>query len=121
MRKIANALFISLVIGLLVGCKPLSLATPTARARARIMHDAMDIFRRNLDAATRLLTLEHGKPLNDSIKECSYSADVIDFYAEEGRRIEGTHFAGDLGPTHSFVLKQPIGGGYPIAALRCND
>jgi succinate-semialdehyde dehydrogenase/glutarate-semialdehyde dehydrogenase len=81
----------------------------SARERARIMHDAMDIFRRNLEAATRLLTLEHGKPLNDSIKECSYSADVIDFYAEEGRRIEGTHFAGDLGPTHSFVLKQPIG------------
>jgi succinate-semialdehyde dehydrogenase/glutarate-semialdehyde dehydrogenase len=81
----------------------------SGRERARIMHDAMDIFRRNLDAATRLLTLEHGKPLNDSIKECSYSADVIDFYAEEGRRIEGTHFAGDLGPTHSFVLKQPIG------------
>jgi succinate-semialdehyde dehydrogenase/glutarate-semialdehyde dehydrogenase len=81
----------------------------SARERAQIMHDAMDIFRRNLDAATRLLTLEHGKPLNDSIKECSYSADVIDFYAEEGRRIEGTHFAGDLGPTHSFVLKQPIG------------
>jgi succinate-semialdehyde dehydrogenase/glutarate-semialdehyde dehydrogenase len=81
----------------------------SARERARIMHDAMDIFRRNLEAATRLLTLEHGKPLNDSIKECSYSADVIDFYAEEGRRIDGAHFAGDLGPTHSFVLKQPIG------------
>ncbi|MBN2305957.1 MAG: NAD-dependent succinate-semialdehyde dehydrogenase [Anaerolineae bacterium] len=81
----------------------------SARDRARFMHDAMDIFRANLDAAARLLTLEHGKPLNDSIKECRYSADVIDFYAEEGRRIDGTHFAGDLGPTHSFVLRQPVG------------
>ena len=81
----------------------------SARERARIMHDAMDIFRRNLDEAARTLTREHGKPLNDSIKECRYSADVIDFYAEEGRRLEGTHFAGDLGPTHSFVLKQPVG------------
>ena len=79
----------------------------SARERATIMHDAMDIFRAHLDEAARLLTLEHGKPLNDSLKECSYSADVIDFYAEEGRRIDGTHFAGDLGPTHSFVLKQP--------------
>ncbi len=34
---------------------------------------------------------------------------MIDYYAEEARRVEGTHFAGDLGPTHSFVLKQPIG------------
>jgi succinate-semialdehyde dehydrogenase/glutarate-semialdehyde dehydrogenase len=80
-----------------------------ARERARIMHRAMDIFRANLDEAARLLTLEHGKPLNDSLKECRYSADVIDFYAEESRRIEGTHFAGDLGATHSFVLKQPVG------------
>ncbi len=80
-----------------------------ARERARLMHDAMDIFRANLDDANRLLTLEHGKPLNDSRKENSYSADVIDFYAGEGRRIEGTHFAGDLGPTHSFVVKQPVG------------
>lgn len=81
----------------------------SARERARIMHRAMEIFRGRLEEAARLLTLEHGKPLNDSRKECAYSADVIDFYAEEGRRLEGTHFAGDLGPTHSFVLKQPLG------------
>ena len=81
----------------------------SARERAAIMHAAMDIFRARLDEANRLLTLEHGKPLNDSRKENSYSADVIDFYAEEGRRIDGTHFAGDLGPTHSFVVKQPVG------------
>ncbi len=81
----------------------------SARQRATIMHGAMDIFRAHLDEAARLLTLEHGKPLNDSLKECRYSADVIDFYAEEGRRIDGTHFSGDLGPTHSFVFKQPIG------------
>jgi acyl-CoA reductase-like NAD-dependent aldehyde dehydrogenase len=85
-----------------------------ARERARIMHAGMDIFRARLDDAARLLTREHGKPLNDSIKECNYSADVIDFYAEEGRRIEGTHFAGDLGPTHSFILKQPLGA---VAAI----
>jgi acyl-CoA reductase-like NAD-dependent aldehyde dehydrogenase len=81
----------------------------SARERARIMHDAMTIFRRNLDEVNRTLTLEHGKPLKDSDKENRYSADVIDFYAEEGRRLDGTHFAGDLGPTHSFVLKQPLG------------
>jgi succinate-semialdehyde dehydrogenase / glutarate-semialdehyde dehydrogenase len=81
----------------------------SARERAVIMRKAMDIFRVNIDQACRLLTLEHGKPLNDSYKECRYSADVIDFYADEGRRIDGTHFAGDIGSTHSFVLKQPIG------------
>ena len=41
---------------------------------------------RNLDEAARLLTLEHGKPLNDSLKECRYSADVIDF-SEKGSSV----------------------------------
>lgn len=81
----------------------------SARERAAIMHAAMDHFRDELDEVNRTLTREHGKPLNDANKETRFSADVIDFYAEEGRRIDGTHFAGDLGPTHSFVFKQPIG------------
>src|SRR5690554_4753060 len=55
----------------------------SARERAAIMHRAADIFRARIDEANRLLTLEHGKPLNDSNKENRYSADVIDFYAEE--------------------------------------
>src|SRR4051812_50107734 len=48
----------------------------SARDRAQIMHRAMDIFRSRLDEYARLLTQEHGKPLNDSLKECRYSADV---------------------------------------------
>ncbi len=81
-----------------------------AREKAAIMHRAMAIFREEmLDDAARLLTQEHGKPLNDSYKECRYSADVIDYYADEARRVAGTHFSGDIGPTHSFVFKQPVG------------
>lgn len=91
------------------GAFPAWAQTP-ARERAALMHRAMTIFREEmLDDAARLLTQEHGKPLNDSYKECRYSADVIDFYADEARRIAGTHFTGDIGPTHSFVLKQPVG------------
>ncbi|MEZ4666326.1 MAG: NAD-dependent succinate-semialdehyde dehydrogenase [Anaerolineae bacterium] len=80
------------------------------RERATLMHRAMDNFRsKYLDETARILTQENGKPLNDSIKECSYTADVIDFYADESRRITGTHFAGDMGNTHSFVTKEPVG------------
>lgn len=80
------------------------------RVRASLLHRAMDIFRAQyLDECARLLTQENGKPLNDSLKEVRYSADVIDFYADEARRITGTHFAGDAGNTRSFVFKQPVG------------
>lgn len=85
-------------------------AETSAREKAALMHRAMTIFREEmLDETARLLTQEHGKPLNDSYKECRYSADVIDYYADEARRIAGTHFTGDIGPTHSFVFKQPVG------------
>ncbi len=82
----------------------------SGRERASLMHDAAQIFRgQYLDEAARLLTQENGKPLNDSYKECRYTADVIDFYADESRRITGTHFSGDMGATHSFTVKQPVG------------
>ena len=80
-----------------------------ARERAELMHRAAAIFRERLDDIAVLLTREQGKPLNDSLKELRFSADVIDYYAEEGRRLTGTHFEGDGGATHSFVLKQPVG------------
>ncbi len=85
-------------------------ASTSGRERAAVMHKAAQVFReRYLDEAARLLTLENGKPLNDSIKECRYTADVIDFYADESRRITGTHFAGDVVNTHSFIYKEPVG------------
>ncbi|HYO89595.1 MAG TPA: aldehyde dehydrogenase family protein, partial [Candidatus Limnocylindrales bacterium] len=85
-------------------------AATGGRERARLLHKAADLFRANhLKEAAEILTRENGKPLNDSIKELQYSADVIDFYADESRRITGAHFTGDLGPTHSFVWKEPVG------------
>jgi len=80
-----------------------------ARERAELMHRAAAIFRERLDDIATLLTREQGKPLSDSLKELRFSADVIDYYAEESRRLTGTHFEGDGGATHSFVLKQPVG------------
>lgn len=85
-------------------------AAMSGRERAALMHRAMEIYRaRYLDTSAITLTRENGKPLNDSLKELRFSADVIDFYADEGRRISGTHFAGDGGTTHSFILKEPVG------------
>ena len=80
-----------------------------ARQRCELMHRAAAIFRERIDDIAPILTREHGKPLQDSYKELKFSADVIDYYAEEARRQFGTHFEGDAGPTHSFVLQQPLG------------
>lgn len=80
-----------------------------AKERAQRMHAAADLFRERLEEIADLLTREQGKPLQDSRKELRFSAEVIDYYAEEGRRLYGKHFVGDGAPTHSFTLKQPVG------------
>ena len=62
-------------------------AAHSGRERAAILQRAAAIYReRYLDESARLLTLENGKPLNDSLKECRYSAEVLDFYAVSRRR-----------------------------------
>ena len=80
-----------------------------ARQRCELMHQAAALFRQRIDDIAPLMTQEHGKPLQDSYKELHFSADVIDYYAEEARRQFGSHFEGDAGPTHSFLFKQPVG------------
>ncbi len=81
----------------------------SAKERAAMMRAAASLFRERLEEIAVLLTREQGKPLQDSRKELRFSAEVIDYYAEEGRRLYGKHFAGDGTPTHSFTLKQPVG------------
>jgi succinate-semialdehyde dehydrogenase len=81
----------------------------SGRARSEIMHKAAAIFRSRIDELSRLLTSEQGKPVRDSNKELQFTADVIDYYAEEARRNFGMHFEGDGAPTHSFTMRQPVG------------
>jgi succinate-semialdehyde dehydrogenase/glutarate-semialdehyde dehydrogenase len=81
----------------------------SGRSRSEIMHAAAAIFRGRIGEISRLLTAEQGKPIKDSNKELQFTADVIDYYAEEARRNFGMHFEGDGAPTHSFTMRQPIG------------
>lgn len=79
--------------------------------RAEILHQSARLVRERSDAIARLLTLEQGKPLKNAKMEVLSSADVLDYYAEEGKRNFGEWIAGPK--SRSIVLKQPIG----VAAL----
>lgn len=84
--------------------------TPNQK-RAEILHAAAGLVRERSDQIAGLLTIEQGKPLKNALLEILASADVLDYYAEEGRRNFGEWI--DSGRTRSIVLKQPIG----VAAL----
>jgi succinate-semialdehyde dehydrogenase/glutarate-semialdehyde dehydrogenase len=79
--------------------------------RAEVLHIGATIVRQRADNIARFLTLEMGKPLKDSRREVLHSADVLDYYAEEGRRNFGEWITSSS--TRSIVIRQPIG----VAAL----
>jgi succinate-semialdehyde dehydrogenase/glutarate-semialdehyde dehydrogenase len=85
--------------------------------RFRIMTEATRLIRERTDKIARILTLEQGKPLAEARREVSLAADIIDFLAEESKRlpIRGVppRVAGILEQTVRRVPVGPIGAFTP--------
>jgi succinate-semialdehyde dehydrogenase/glutarate-semialdehyde dehydrogenase len=83
--------------------------------RFAVMRRATDLMRERAQAIARILTLEEGKPTSDALREVLLSADIIDFQAEEAKRLYGRtvppRVAGILSQS---VLRQPVG---PVTAF----
>jgi succinate-semialdehyde dehydrogenase len=90
-----------------------SWAATSGRDRAVILHKGAALVRERLGDIARLLTLEEGKPLKDSIREVAAAAEVLDYYAEEGKRVRGEYVSPFLPNSRSIVVRQPLG----VAAL----
>ena len=82
--------------------------------RGRIMRKAADLLRERRDGVARLLTIENGKPLAQALIEVDSSADMLDWFAEEGRRVYGRLIAGRSPEIHQFAMREPVG---PVAAF----
>jgi len=84
-----------------------------AHERYLVVRRAAQRLRERADHIARVLTLEQGKPLAESTREVLLSADIIDFQAEEAKRLYGRlvppRVAGILSQS---VIRQPIG---PVA------
>ncbi|GBU17275.1 MULTISPECIES: NAD-dependent succinate-semialdehyde dehydrogenase [Methylobacterium] len=82
--------------------------------RSKIMRKAATLLReRNADIA-RLMTLEQGKPLNESGIETHVAAEIIEWFAEEGRRAYGRVIPARGEGVMQFVLREPVG---PVACF----
>src|SRR5262249_49805353 len=66
------------------------------------------------DEMATALTLEQGKPVAEAKMEIMNGADVIDWFAEEGRRAYGRVIPARLAGVHQLVIKEPVG---PVAAF----
>lgn len=77
--------------------------------RYRIMRRAAELLRSRADAISQIMTLEQGKPLAESKGEILNSSEIIDWFAEEGRRAYGRINPVRLDAVNEIVIKEPVG------------
>ncbi|MDP1534109.1 MAG: aldehyde dehydrogenase family protein, partial [Rubrivivax sp.] len=85
-----------------------------AMERAKVMRAAAQLLRERSADIARLMTLEQGKPLAEAKVEVASASDVIEYFAEEGKRVYGRVVAPRAMNVQQMVLKEPVG---PVAAF----
>jgi len=84
-------------------------ARRTAKERAVLLRRLFDLMMANQEDLARILTAEQGKPLAEARGEIAYSANFIDWFAEEARRVYGDTIPAHAADKRIVVVKQPIG------------
>jgi succinate-semialdehyde dehydrogenase / glutarate-semialdehyde dehydrogenase len=77
--------------------------------RAKIMRKAADLMRERHDAIAKILVQEQGKVYPEARAEVRTSADIIEWYAEEGRRAYGRIVPGLAKGPRQIVVQEPVG------------
>jgi succinate-semialdehyde dehydrogenase/glutarate-semialdehyde dehydrogenase len=77
--------------------------------RAKIMRKAADLVRERFDAISKILVQEQGKVYPEARAEVITSADIIEWYAEEGRRAYGRIVPGRGKGLRQIVVQEPVG------------
>ena len=86
----------------------------TPLKRYTVMRRAAELLRAEAETTAAILTLEQGKPLGDAKAEVLNSADIIDWFAEEGRRDYGRINPARGDGVYEVVVREPVG---PVAAF----
>lgn len=85
-----------------------------ANERALIMRHAAGLLRERAVEIAQLMTQEQGKPLVEARSEVLAGADIIDWFADEGRRAYGRIVPSRNPSAQQLVIKEPVG---PVAAF----
>jgi succinate-semialdehyde dehydrogenase/glutarate-semialdehyde dehydrogenase len=81
----------------------------SAYERAKVMRKAADLIRERHDAIAKILVQEQGKAYPEARAEVRTSADIIEWYAEEGRRAYGRIVPGPGKGLRQIVVQEPVG------------
>jgi succinate-semialdehyde dehydrogenase/glutarate-semialdehyde dehydrogenase len=79
------------------------------RDRGDILRRAYEAIMDRADDLALLMTLEMGKPLQESKAEIAYGASFLRWYGEEAVRINGRFTTHEAGSGRLLTMKQPVG------------
>ncbi|CAN5909125.1 NAD-dependent succinate-semialdehyde dehydrogenase [soil metagenome] len=82
--------------------------------RYKTLRKAGDIIRGRADEIAQLMTREQGKPLAEAKMETLAAGDIMDWFAEESRRMYGQIIPARVDGVSQLVTKEPVG---PVAAF----
>jgi succinate-semialdehyde dehydrogenase / glutarate-semialdehyde dehydrogenase len=76
--------------------------------RAKIMRKAADLMRERYDAISKIMVQEQGKVYAEARAEVLTSVEIIEWYAEEGRRSYG-RIVPSRGRMRQLIVNEPVG------------
>ena len=86
-----------------------SWAATSARERADILNRAYTLMMQRTEVIARLMTLEMGKPLDQSRGEVAYAANYLRWYAEEAARNFGRTAVAPESGLQITTVRRPVG------------
>ncbi|XP_023555753.1 succinate-semialdehyde dehydrogenase, mitochondrial [Octodon degus] len=81
----------------------------SAKERSSLLRKWYDLMMQNKDDLAKIITAESGKPLKEAQGEVLYSANFLEWFSEEARRIYGDIISTPAKERRALVLKQPLG------------
>ncbi len=81
----------------------------TAKERAQIMRRFYELIMANQRDLAMIMTVEQGKPLQESMGEIVYGASFVEWFGEEAKRVYGDTIPAHRADHRIATIKQPIG------------
>lgn len=86
----------------------------TANERSNYLYKLYHLMMEEKESLAKAITLEMGKPINESRGEVNIAAEYVLWYAEQAKRVYGEIVAASSTNKRLHVIKQPVG---PVAAI----
>jgi succinate-semialdehyde dehydrogenase/glutarate-semialdehyde dehydrogenase len=81
----------------------------SAYDRAKVMRKTADLIRERAEKIATIMVMEQGKVFAEARMETMTTADIFEWFAEEGRRAYGRIIPGRVPTTRQLVIQEPVG------------